>query len=368
MNIEELLSRALNLEPLSVDEGEYLYMNAPLAELSYVANEIKNKLRPLADRNKVGWIIDRNINLSNICSTRCKFCNFSRSKNSPEAYVTSMDEYKQKINELFAAGGRQILLQGGMNKDFGLDFYTKLFSDLKAAFPGLILHALGPAEVAYLSGISGLSYYDTLDKLHQSGLDSLPGAGAEILVDRVRSIVSPAKCSAAEWLEVMHQAHVLNLPTSATMMFGHVETVRERIEHLVALRDTQSRKPDYSEGFITFIPWPFWSEGTRLEREMGAFARIQGDEYVRMIAISRIMLTNIKNIQASWLTVGKGVAQVCLHSGANDFGSIMMEEHVVSSAGANYSLDQNEMVMAIREAGFEPCRRNSRYQWESIGG
>ncbi len=364
MNIEELLSRALNQEPLTVDEGEYLYNNAPLAALSYVANEIKNKLRPEADRKKVGWIIDRNINLSNICSTRCKFCNFSRSKNAPDAYVTTMDEYKQKINELFAAGGRQILLQGGMNKDMGLDFYTGLFSELKREFPGLILHALGPAEVAYLSKVSNLSYYDTLKTLNESGLDSLPGAGAEILVDRVRRIVSPAKCTAAEWLEVMHQAHVLNLATSATMMFGHVETVRERIEHLVALRETQSRKPDYSEGFITFIPWPFWSEGTRLEKEMGAFARIEGDEYVRMIAISRIMLTNIRNIQASWLTVGKGVAQVCLHSGANDFGSIMMEEHVVSSAGANYSLDKNEMVIAIREAGFIPCRRNSRYEWE----
>lgn len=364
MNTEELLERALRMEPLTVDEGEFLYMNAPLAELSYVANEIKNKLRPEADRQKVGWIVDRNINLSNICSTRCKFCNFSRSKNSPEAFVTTMDEYRQKISELFKAGGRQVLLQGGMNKDFGLDFYTDLFSELKRNFPGLVLHALGPAEVAYLSHTSGKSYYETLSILHDSGLDSLPGAGAEILVDRVRKIVSPAKCSAAEWLEVMHQAHVLNLATSATMMFGHVETVRERIEHLVALRDTQARKPEYSDGFITFIPWPFWSEGTRLAKELGPFAQIQGDEYVRLIAISRIMLTNIKNIQASWLTVGKGVSQVCLHSGANDFGSIMMEEHVVSSAGANYSLDKNEMVVAIREAGFIPCRRNSRYEWE----
>ncbi|MCQ2251919.1 MAG: CofH family radical SAM protein [Bacteroidales bacterium] len=366
MNIDELLGRALNMEALSVDEGEFLYMNAPLAALSYVANEIKNKLRPASDRKKVGWIIDRNINLSNICSTRCKFCNFSRSKNAPDAFVTSMDEYHQKISELFAAGGRQVLLQGGMNKDMGLDFYTNLFSELKKNFPGLILHALGPAEVAYLAKASGKTYYDTLSILHDSGLDSLPGAGAEILVDRVRKIVSPAKCSAQEWLEVMHQAHVLNLATSATMMFGHVETVRERIEHLVALRDTQARRPDYSDGFITFIPWPFWSEGTRLGKELGPFAKVSGDEYVRLIAISRIMLTNIRNIQASWLTVGKSIGQLCLHSGANDFGSIMMEEHVVSAAGANYSLDKNEMVMAIREAGFIPCRRNSRYEWVEI--
>lgn len=358
------MDKALRLEFVSVDEGEFLYKNASLAQLTYVANQIKNMLRPAQDRNKVGWIVDRNINLSNICSTRCKFCNFSRSKNAPDAFVTSMDEYKQKIDELFRAGGRQVLLQGGMNKDFGLDFYINLFRDLKSNFPGLVLHALGPAEIAYLSKESGKSYLEVLTILHEAGLDSLPGAGAEILVDRVRKIVSPAKCSAEEWLEVMHQAHVLNLATSATMVFGMVETVRERIEHLAALRATQARKPDYSQGFITFIPWPFWSEGTRLDKENGPFAKVEGDEYVRLIAISRIMLVNIKNIQASWLTVGKKVGQVCLHSGANDFGSIMMEEHVVSAAGANYSLDKNEMVQAIREAGFEPCRRNSRYEWE----
>ena len=363
MNINSIISKALKLQPLTLDEGVFLYKNAPLALLSEAANEVKNSFKKPDDYNKVGWIIDRNINLSNICVTRCKFCNFSRSKNSPEAYVTTMDEYRQKISELFAAGGNQVLLQGGMNPDFGLDFYCKLFSDLKREFPGVVLHALGPAEVAYLSKTSNLSYREVLEKLHASGLDSLPGAGAEILVDRVRKIVSPAKCSAGEWLEVMHQAHVLNLPTSCTMMFGHVETLEERIQHLIALRDTQARKPEYSQGFVTFIPWPFCSEDTRLAKEYGMFAPISGEEYIRMIAISRLMLNNIANIQASWLTVGKEIAQICLHSGANDFGSIMMEEHVVSAAGAKYSLDSNEMIAAIREAGFEPCRRNSRYEF-----
>lgn len=363
MNIDSIISKALELQPLTLDEGVFLYRNAPLSVLSFAANEIKNRFRKPEDRNKVGWIIDRNINLSNICVTRCKFCNFSRSKNSPEAYVTTMEQYKEKISELFAAGGNQVLLQGGMNPDFGLDFYCKLFSDLKREFPGVVLHALGPAEVAYLSKTSNLSYREVLEKLHASGLDSLPGAGAEILVDRVRKIVSPAKCSAGEWLEVMHQAHVLNLPTSCTMMFGHVETLEERIQHLIALRDTQARKPEYSQGFVTFIPWPFCSEDTRLVKEYGMFALVSGEEYIRMIAISRLMLNNIANIQASWLTVGKEIAQICLHSGANDFGSIMMEEHVVSAAGANYSLDSNEMIAAIREAGFVPCRRNSRYEF-----
>lgn len=364
MNTEKILEKALELEPLTIEEGVFLFENAPLALLSFCANEVKNKLRPAQDRKKVGWIIDRNINLSNICVTRCKFCNFSRSKNSPEAYVTTMEEYNQKISELFKIGGRQVLLQGGMNPDFGLDFYCNLFSNLKKNFPGIILHALGPAEIVFISKKSGKSYYEVLETLHKSGLDSLPGAGAEILVDRVRKIISPAKCSSKEWLEVMHEAHKLNLPTSATMVFGHVETIHERMEHLVKLRETQDKKPDYSEGFITFIAWPFYSLGTRLEKEFGEFPKISGSEYVRMTAISRLMLNNIKNIQASWLTVGKAVGQVCLHSGANDFGSIMMEEHVVSAAGANYSLDSNEMVQAIREAGFEPKRRNSRYIFE----
>lgn len=363
MNIDSIISKTLNKQPLTLDEGVFLYKNAPLSLLSAAANEVKNSFKKSEDYNKVGWIIDRNINLSNICVTRCKFCNFSRSKNSPEAYVTTMDEYRQKISELFAAGGNQVLLQGGMNPDFGMDFYCKLFSDLKREFPGVVLHALGPAEIAYLSKTSGLTYREVLEKLHASGLDSLPGAGAEILVDRVRKIVSPAKCSAGEWLEVMHQAHVLNLPTSCTMMFGHVETLEERIQHLIALRDTQARKPEYSQGFVTFIPWPFCSEDTRLVKEYGMFAPISGEEYIRLIAISRLMLNNIANIQASWLTVGKEIAQICLHSGANDFGSIMMEEHVVSAAGAKYSLDSNEMIAAIRQAGFVPVRRNSRYEF-----
>jgi len=363
MNIEHILYKAIDLKPITIQEGEFLFLNAPLSLLSFCANEVKNKLRKHEDRNKVGWIIDRNINLSNICVTRCKFCNFSRSKNSSEAFVTTMEEYKQKISELFKIGGRQVLLQGGMNPDFGLDYYCKLFSDLKKTFPGIILHALGPAEIAYISKQSGKSYREVLETLHSSGLDSLPGAGAEILVDRVRKIISPSKCSSKEWLDVMHEAHILNLPTSATMVFGHKETILERMEHLVKLRELQDKKPDYSEGFITFIPWPFYSKGTRLEKEFGKFPEISSQEYIRMIAVSRLMLNNIKNIQASWLTVGKAAGQVCLHSGANDFGSIMMEEHVVSAAGANYSLDENEMVVAIKEAGFVPMQRNSKYEF-----
>ena len=360
-NYAQILSEALNGKEISASEGELLYNNAPLSQLIFVANQLKNRAKKGME-NKVGWIIDRNINLSNICVTGCKFCNFSRTPHSPEAYVTSMDEYEQKISELFRLGGNQILLQGGMNPLFDLDWYCNLFKTLKQKFPKLVLHALGPAEIAYLSKKSGKTYYEVLKTLKESGLDSLPGAGAEILVDRVRKIISPAKCSASQWLEVMHQAHILNLPTSATMVYGHVETVLERMQHLEALRQTQKQKPDYSEGFITFIAWPFWSQGTKLEKKFGKFPTISGNEYIRMNAIARIMLTNIPNIQASWLTVGKPIGQICLHGGANDFGSIMIEEHVVSAAGANFSLNKNQMVDAIEEAGFKPYLRDNRYK------
>lgn len=363
MNVFSLLSKAENLIPLSSEEGEFLFLNADLQDLIFVANYLRLIHKPVADRNKVGWIIDRNINLSNICVTQCKFCNFCRKKSDSDAYVTSIDEYRIKIEELFACGGNQILLQGGMNPDLGLDFYAGLFSLLKKEFPRLVLHALGPAEIVYLSNKSNKSYKEVLEILHNSGLDSLPGAGAEILSDRVRKLVSPAKCSVDQWLEVMHQAHILNLPTSATMMLGHVETIAERMQHLVRLRETQSQKPDYSQGFVTFIPWPFCSEGTKLNKNYGPFSPVSGVEYLRMIALCRIMLTNIDNIQASWLTVGKNIGQICLHAGANDFGSIMMEEHVVSAAGANYSLDIEGMTKAISQAGFVPVKRNSKYEF-----
>mgnify|MGYP002624738667 FL=1 len=358
---EQILSDALNGKEISANEGEVIYNKAPLTQLIFIANQLKNRAKR-GKENKVGWIIDRNINLSNICVTGCKFCNFSRSKNSPQAYITTIEEYEQKITELFALGGNQVLLQGGMNPDFDLNWYCELFKSLKKRFPKLVLHALGPAEVAYLSKNSGKSFYEVLKTLKESGLDSLPGAGAEILVDRVRKIISPAKCSAKDWLEVMHQAHILNLPTSATMVFGHVETILERMQHLVAVRETQNRKPDYSEGFITFIAWPFWSKGTRLEKQFGKFPETTSSEYIRMTAIARIMLNNIPNIQASWLTVGKSAGQICLHAGANDFGSIMIEEHVVSAAGANFSLNKNQMTQAIKEAGFQPFLRNNRYK------
>jgi len=253
-------------------------------------------------------------------------------------------------------------LQGGMNPDLGLDFYTDLFKMLKELYPALKLHALGPPEIVFLAGKEKMNYRDVLTKLIDAGLDSLPGAGAEILSDRVREIVSPAKVSAAGWLDVMRTAHILNLPTSATMMYGHIETRRERIEHLISLRDLQNERPEGHYGFITFIPWPFQDEGTVLKEKSGFSSTYSSPDYIRLIAISRIMLNNIRNIQASILTVGKETGMLSLHAGANDLGSVMIEENVVSAAGGGIRFSPEELQSIIKEAGFVPIRRNQKYE------
>jgi cyclic dehypoxanthinyl futalosine synthase len=280
--------------------------------------------------------------------------------------VTSIEEYKQKIEETFAFGGEQLLLQGGHHPDLGLEYYTGLFRELKSLYPNLKLHALGPPEVAHITKLAKSTHYEVLKALKESGLDSLPGAGAEILDDRVRRLISKGKCGAQEWLDVMRAAHQLHLTTSATMMFGHIETNLERMEHLVKIREVQAEKPADAKGFLAFIPWPFMDEDTILKKLKRARNTVTGDEYVRMIAISRIMLPNVINIQASWLTVGKQVAQICLHAGANDFGSIMIEENVVSAAGARFRFTAQGIQDAIREAGYEPKLRNQQYEFREL--
>ncbi|NMC39860.1 MAG: CofH family radical SAM protein [Bacteroidales bacterium] len=356
---ERILEDALALKAISVSEGLFLYERGPLPYLIYYADLIRKMLHP---GDRAGWIIDRNINITNVCFSQCSFCNFCRRKNSEEAYVTTFDEYRQKIVELFALGGDQVLLQGGMNPDLGLSFYTDLFSRLKKEFPALKLHALGPPEIVYLAGKEKLSFRRVLTELVGAGLDSLPGAGAEILSDRVRKILSPHKATTGEWLDVMREAHRLNLPTSATMMAGHIETPEERIMHLKLLRDLQAEKPEGSYGFITFVPWPFQDKNTRLSRESGIVNSMVNTDYIRLIAISRLMLNNIRNIQASLLTVGRDTAMMSLHAGANDLGSVMIEENVVSSAGVTTILGAEEIRSVISEAGFIPVRRNQKYE------
>lgn len=360
MNSDKIYKKALKLDPVTFEEGIYLYRNVPVAELMLVANECRQLQVP---GNKVGWIIDRNVNITNVCISGCKFCNFHCKINSEEQYITTIEEYCKKIEELMNAGGRQLLLQGGMHPHLGLTFYTDLFSELKRIYPSLKLHALGPAEIVFLSKKERKSYREILSKLTEAGMDSLPGAGAEILSDRVRKIISPRKCTTREWLDVMLQAHQMNLVTSATMMFGHAETPEERIEHLRLLRNVQSRKPAEHYGFVTFVPWTFMDEGTVLQSE-GIFNKTTAGDYIKLIAVSRIMLNNIKNLQASWLTTGVATAQLCLHGGANDLGSVMMEENVISAAGANYKMDAEGIQQAIRDAGFEPRYRNQAYEPE----
>ena len=359
MEFKLLYDKALSLQPLTKEEGLFLYQNAPTQELMFLASELRKIHVP---GNKVTWQIDRNVNITNVCVSGCKFCNFHCNLNDEGAFITSVAEYVIKIEELQKYGGDQLLLQGGLHPKLGLDFYVSLFKELKAMFPNIKLHALGPPEVAFLAKKEKMSYREVLIKLIDAGLDSLPGAGAEILVDRVRKFISPGKPDSTAWLEVMAEAHALYLVTSATMMIGHAETVDERIEHLIKLRELQSMKPADAPGFLNFIVWTFQDKGTKLE-EHGIKSEITPEEYIRTIAISRILLNNIKHIQASWLTVGKDTAQVCLHAGANDFGSIMIEENVVSSAGASHRMDSYGMQKAIVDAGFEPQLRNQRYEY-----
>ena len=355
MHTSDILHRASNFEFLTQEEGVFLFKNATTATLMDVANELRKKQVP---HGKVTWIIDRNVNTTNVCIANCKFCNFYRIPGHKDSYITDFETYKQKIEEMFRYGGNQLLLQGGHHPDLGLDFYVDLFKKLKSAY-----HALGPPEIAHIAKLEGLSHTEVLTALMQAGLDSLPGAGAEILNDRVRRIISKGKCGGKEWLDIMRAAHQLDLTTSATMMLGHVETIEERFEHLVWLRQVQEEKPAHAKGFLAFIPWPYQDDGTLLKKVRGVTNQVSGDEYIRTIALSRIMLPNIKNIQASWLTVGKEVAQQCLHAGANDFGSIMIEENVVSAAGAPHRFTSQGIQDAIREAGFEPQLRTQQYEF-----
>jgi len=361
--IDSLLDKALALEWLTAEEGVFLFENASTAELMQIADTLRFQKVP---EKTVTWIIDRNSNTTNVCIANCKFCNFFRRPGHEESYITDIESYKQKIEETFAYGGEQLLLQGGHHPDLGLEYYCSLFSELKSLYPNLKLHALGPPEIAHVAKLEGLSHTEVLKALKESGLDSLPGAGAEILDDRVRRLISKGKCGGEEWLDVMRAAHQLDITTSATMMFGHIETNLERMEHLAAIRQIQSEKPDHAKGFLAFIPWPFMDEDTILKKIKRARNNCTGDEYVRMIAMSRIMLPNVVNIQASWLTVGKKVAQVCLHSGANDFGSIMIEENVVSAAGAAFRFTADGIQQAIKDAGFRPQLRNQQYGYRDL--
>ena len=350
----KILEKALNSERISPEEAVRLFETTDMLLLGNIASRISRK--KLKER-VVTYIVDRNINYTNICITDCAFCAFYRKEDDEEAYVHPFETIARKIEETIALGGRQILLQGGHNINLKIDYFEDLFRRIKERFD-IHLHALSPPEIVHTAKISKLTIVDTLNRLNDAGLDSIPGGGAEILVDRVRQKISPHKCSTREWLDVMDCAHGMNIPTTATMMFGHVETVEDRVEHLRRIRDQQ----DKTMGFTAFIPWPFQPGRTELGLDHDISSQVTGLDYLKTLAISRIFLDNFDNLQSSWVTQGPKVGQMALYYGANDMGSTMLEENVVRAAGTVHCLNEEDIRRIITDSGFKPQRRNMRYE------
>ena len=353
--IEPILKKALAGQRIEPKEALQLFATTDILLLGNVASRLAQKKR--TDRT-VTYIVDRNINYTNVCVTDCSFCAFYRKEPDTDSYVLPFETIAQKIEETLSVGGQQILLQGGHHQNLRIDYFEDLFKKIKQRFD-IHLHALSPPEIIHTSRISKLSLNETLTRLKQAGLDSIPGGGAEILVDRVRQIISPKKCTTNEWLEVMESAHGMDIPSTATMMFGHVETIKERIEHLERLRKLQ----DKTQGFTAFITWGFQPGNTQLQGDSGIKTAITGFEYLKTLAISRIFLDNFRNLQSSWVTQGPKVGQLSLYYGANDMGSTMMEENVVAAAGTVYSMDEKEINRLITDSGFIPQRRNMKYDY-----
>lgn len=348
-SLNEATKAALDGKRLSGKQAELLYHFADLHTLAYLAHKVRMRKHPT---DIVTYVGDRNINYSNVCVCGCRFCAFYRAPSSPEAYVIGRDELKDKIEETFRLGGTQILLQGGHNPDLPFEWYEDLLRWLRRTWPKLHIHAFSPPEIFYWSKKFSLPLDEILTRLMASGLDSIPGGGAEILHNQVRKQVSPNKCSADEWLMVMEKAHKLGMRTTATMMFGHEEKPEHRLDHLFSIRELQDR----TGGFTAFIPWTFQPNNTQINVQA-----LPAPAYLRLLAISRLILDNIENIQASWVTMGSQIAQIALHYGANDFGSLMIEENVVAAAGVSNHMSREDIHAAIRLAGFRPKQRTMDY-------
>lgn len=352
--VESILKKALDGHRINEEEALELFDCTDMTLLGNVASRITRKIKKNRD---ITYIVDRNVNYSNVCITDCTFCAFYRKERDEDSYVLPFDTIAEKIDETIRLGGRQILLQGGHHPNLKIEYFEDLFRRIKENFD-IQIHGLSPSEIIHTAKISKLSVDETLDRLMQAGLDSIPGGGAEILVDRVRRKISPLKCTADKWLDVMDRAHRKGLPTTATMMFGHVETLAERVEHFMRLR----RQQDKTGGFTAFILWPFQPGNT----ELGMGAQTQattGQDYLKTLSISRIVLDNFENIQSSWVTQGAKVGQMALFFGANDMGSTMIEENVVKAAGVSFSMTEEEIRTLIIESGFTPQKRNMRYQY-----
>ncbi|HLE40925.1 MAG TPA: cyclic dehypoxanthinyl futalosine synthase [Nitrospirota bacterium] len=348
MKTDKLITRAASGKRLTSEEGLALLKHADLLTLGELANNTRKRLHP---KRVVTFIVDRNINYTNICVNKCKFCAFYRDAGSPEAYLLSSGEIFRKIEETLAQGGTQILMQGGVHPDLGIEYFEDLFSSIKSRYT-IQIHSLSPAEVSFIAQHAKITIKETLTRLRAAGLDSIPGGGAEILVDRVRKKVSPNKIRWRQWAEVMKTAHGLGMLTTATMMFGSLETKKELVEHLIRLREIQ----DETRGFSAFIPWTYQPGNTELGGRSATAV-----EYLKTLALSRIMLDNFKNIQASWVTQGAKIAQVALEFGANDFGSTMIEENVVAAAGITFRMTRQEIVDLIKDAGYVPAQRDTGY-------
>lgn len=353
-----------NNHRLTKEEGLKLLKRADLLELGQMADRMRKKLHP---EGIVTFIIDRNINYTNICINRCSFCAFWRNEDDPEAYLLEKDELLKKIEETIQLGGTQILLQGGINTKLDIGYFLNLLQEIKNRFD-INMHGFSPPEICYMADRADLTIRETLRLLRDAGLDSIPGGGAEILSDRVREIISPRKIKSDRWLQVMEEAHQLGMKTTATMMFGSVEKAEDIIEHLDAVRSLQDR----TGGFTAFIPWSFQPGNTALAKSIEHRAKSKNSahrihpatavEYLRMLALARIYLDNVNNIQASWVTQGLKLAQVALRFGANDFGSTMIEENVIASTGVSFRVSKQDIIKAIKDAGFRPAQRNTYYK------
>jgi cyclic dehypoxanthinyl futalosine synthase len=350
ISLDAALAKAADGGRLDAAEAELLDEKAPMLELALAADERRRALHP---DGVVTYIVSRNVNYTNVCSTACHFCAFYRPRGHAEAYVLGRDQLARKIEETIALGGIEILLQGGLHPDLGIEWYEDLFRWVKKEYPSINLHALSPEEIWHIARTSDLPLDVVLDRLIASGLDSIPGGGAEVLDDEIRRRIAPLKCSTDEWLAVMKAAHRHGLKSTATLMFGVGEESRHRVSHFLRLRELQ----DETGGFTAFICWPFQSGNTRLEAGDGS-----AHQYLRVNALARLVLDNVPNLQASWVTMGGGVAQAALHGGCNDFGSVMIEENVVSAAGTAFQMDSEEVERHIAAAGFTPARRNMKYE------
>lgn len=348
--VDTVVDKTAAGDTLSREDALLLLEKGDLLQLGRLADDIRKRLHP---DNLVTFVVDRNVNYTNICESKCKFCAFYRDHGASDAYLLAEEEIFAKISELVAVGGTQLLMQGGLHPDLGIDWFEQLFRKIRERFPQLQNHSLSPAEVTQIAAISKLSIRETVGRLKAAGLNSIPGGGAEILVDRVRQEISPKKIGWSGWAEVMREASLAGMPTTATMMFGSRESTAEIIEHIFRVRELQAD----GGSFTAFIPWTYQPGNT----ELGG-STATGVEYLKVLALSRIILDNIPNIQASWVTQGAKMAQVALFFGANDLGGTMLEENVVAAAGCSFRMSMEEMITLIQGAGFRAARRNTLYR------